>query len=63
MDEALDTGVVLALRLWKKLPFSTAFRSGVSGLWEAGDSSGTATGPLTCGDAGFSTIHSTYYCS
>jgi len=32
-------------------------------LWEAGDSGGTAAAPLTCGDVGFSTIHSTYYCS
>lgn len=49
--------------MWKNLAFSTAFRRRRPGLWEAGDSGGTVTGPLTSGDVGFSTIHSTYYCS
>ena len=52
-----------ALDMWKNLPFSTGFRSGLVSLWEAGESGGRATVPLTCGDVGFSTIHSTYYCS
>ena len=42
---------------------STASRSGPVCLWETGDGGGTATPALTCGDVGFSTIHSTYYCS
>jgi hypothetical protein len=50
-------------RMWKKVPFSTASVPGRLALWEAGDSGGTATLPLTCGDVGFSTIHSPYYCS
>ena len=44
-------------------PFPTAARPRLHCLWEAGDSAGMATLPLTCGDVGFSTIHSTYYCS
>lgn len=49
--------------VWKNLSFSTASPRRRRGLWEAGDSGGTVTGPLTSGDVGFSTIHSTYYCS
>jgi len=41
--------------------FSTASPRIRRSLWEAGDSGGRAAAPLTCGDVGFSTIHSTYY--
>ncbi len=49
--------------LWTPRRFSTAFGSTGPGLWEAGDGGGSAEPPLTWGDARFSTIHSTYYCS
>jgi hypothetical protein len=52
-----------AAGVWKEPAFSTASLRRRSPLWEAGDSGGTATRRLTCGDVGFSTIHSPYYCS
>jgi len=48
--------------MWNTDRSSTASCCGPPDLWEAGDGSGTAATPLTCGDVGFSTIHSTYYC-
>lgn len=49
--------------MWMTTSFSTASRHGHRSLWEAGDSGEMPRAPLTCGDVGFSTIHSTYYCS
>jgi hypothetical protein len=42
-------------------PMSPTIAGACHSLWEAGDGHGTPIGPLTCGDAGSSTIHRTYY--
>ena len=47
--------------VWRNDRSSTASARIRQSLWEAGDSGGRAAAPLTCGDVGFSTIHSTYY--
>ena len=49
--------------VWTTPPSSTASVPRTCGLWEAGDGGRTQSMPLTCGDVGLSTIHSTYYCS
>ena len=54
-DETTVDSVGNTLRL------STDIRQGVTSLWEAGDDGGKRIGPLTCGDARRSTIHSPYY--
>jgi len=48
--------------LWTTGRLSTSWLRRRVTLCEAGDGNGTATTRLTCGDFGFSTIHSTYYC-
>ena len=42
---------------------STGSRSDPVDLWKAGDGGGRAATTVTSGNVGFSTIHSTYYCS
>ena len=39
----------------------TSITRALARLWEPGDDTGTAIGPVTCGDVTSSTIHSPYY--
>jgi len=48
---------------WTTSQLSTVNPGRSAGLWKAGDNGGRATPPLTCGNVGFSTIHSPCYYS
>ena len=57
------TGGREVLARWTTGRLSTGSRPSAVRLWKAVDSGGRAAPLLTCGNAGFCTIHRPYYCS